>query len=103
MIAAYRETEEEAGLKKSDLILHEDFKKILNYFDPSKQKDKSVTYWLAKIANGQISVKLSAEHQDYIWADLPEACTLAGHCDIADLLRSAADFLERKHKNGPSK
>ncbi|GAV06086.1 hypothetical protein RvY_16120-2 [Ramazzottius varieornatus] len=103
LTAAYRETEEEAGLRRSDLVLHEDFKKTLNYFDPSKQKNKCVIYWLAKVASNEVTVKLSSEHRDFKWLELPEACALAGHSDMAELFQSAADFLKRKHESFPAK
>jgi bis(5'-nucleosidyl)-tetraphosphatase len=65
MATAIRETVEESGLKKGDLKIYEDVKRILNY--KVKGKPKVVTYWLAELVNPQAKVKLSEEHQDYKW------------------------------------
>ncbi|XP_046398252.1 bis(5'-nucleosyl)-tetraphosphatase [asymmetrical] [Ischnura elegans] len=93
---ALRETEEESGLKKSDLKVLEGFQEILNY--EVNGRPKTVTYWLAEIAHEGVEVKLSHEHQDYKWVPLDEACRLAGYSDMVDLLNKCENFILSSNK-----
>ncbi|KAG8222941.1 hypothetical protein J437_LFUL000236 [Ladona fulva] len=94
METALRETEEESGLKKSDLRIYEDFKETLEY--KVKGKPKIVIYWLAELSNANAEVKLSREHQDYKWLPLDDACKIAGYKDMIDLLHKCEHFLTAK-------
>ncbi|XP_066158687.1 bis(5'-nucleosyl)-tetraphosphatase [asymmetrical] [Euwallacea fornicatus] len=88
---AYRETEEESGLIKSDIKVFEDTKKTLNY--PVKGKAKVVHYWLAELTNPDANVKLSHEHKDYKWLPLEEACEIAKFEEMQKLFRDYEGYL----------
>uniref|UniRef100_D1FPM5 Bis(5'-nucleosyl)-tetraphosphatase [asymmetrical] n=1 Tax=Cimex lectularius TaxID=79782 RepID=D1FPM5_CIMLE len=86
---AFRETEEEAGLKKDQLKL-KDFKLMLNY--SVKGKPKEVTYWLAEYT-GQNPVILSREHKDYKWSSLDEALGYVKYDETKTLLKKCQEYL----------
>ncbi|XP_066245987.1 bis(5'-nucleosyl)-tetraphosphatase [asymmetrical] [Euwallacea similis] len=88
---AYRETEEESGLIKSDIKVFEDTKKTLNYL--VKDKPKIVHYWLAELINSDANVKLSHEHQDYKWLPLEEACRITKFEEMQKLLQDYEGYL----------
>ena len=71
---AEREVEEESGLERGDYQIEEGFVRVLSYFDPTKKKDKSVHYWLARINDPDHPIRISKEHQDHKWAELAKAC-----------------------------
>merc|ERR1712126_181142 len=75
MTAAIRETEEEAGLKKYQLDIHQDAKEELRY--ERKGRPKLVTYWLAKLKNFDDRIVLSHEHQNFRWFQLEDAKKIA--------------------------
>ncbi|XP_071447162.1 bis(5'-nucleosyl)-tetraphosphatase [asymmetrical] [Hetaerina americana] len=93
---AFRETEEESGLKKCDLKVLEGFQEILKY--EVKGAPKTVTYWLAEISHEGVEVKLSNEHQDFKWVPLDEACKLSGYKDMVDLLNKCENFILAEKK-----
>ncbi|XP_061162698.1 bis(5'-nucleosyl)-tetraphosphatase [asymmetrical]-like [Saccostrea echinata] len=68
---ALRETEEEAGLKKGDFHMYENFQRTLNY--EVRGNPKRVVYWLSELKNPNIPIRLSDEHIDYKWLNLPSA------------------------------
>eukprot|EP00920_Eleutheroschizon_duboscqi_P040555 GHVT01097035.1.p2 GENE.GHVT01097035.1~~GHVT01097035.1.p2 ORF type:complete len:160 (+),score=16.73 GHVT01097035.1:872-1351(+) len=88
---ALRETLEEAGLASNDLIIHKDFKKVLNY--TVKGVPKEVTYWIAQLRDPQCQIKLSHEHQDLRWLPLEPACKLSGYADMEQVFQAAEKFL----------
>ncbi|XP_049784356.1 bis(5'-nucleosyl)-tetraphosphatase [asymmetrical] [Schistocerca cancellata] len=88
---AYRETEEEAGLKKDDLKIFEDFEKTLQY--NVRGRPKEVVYWLAQLKNIDTPVQLSKEHQEYKWLELQAACELAKYPEMQKLLQECDSFL----------
>lgn len=92
MTAALRETEEEAGLKKSDLNIIENTKYTIKY--NVNGKPKTVTYWLAELINPQTKVKLSDEHQDYKWLNIEEACKYGQFKEMQDTLNFFNDQLK---------
>ena len=75
MVTALRETVEESGLKKDDLKIYNDVKRVLNY--KVKGVPKVVTYWLAELVNPKAEVILSDEHQVFKWLNLEDACVYA--------------------------
>lgn len=89
---AFRETEEEAGLKTSNLNFIKGFKSQLEYI--VRGRPKKVIYWLAELKDHDCRVKLSAEHQDYEWADLAKACRLVRYEDTQSALKSAEKYLK---------
>lgn len=84
---ALRETKEEAGLGPEHLRVIDDFVQELRY--EVRGRPKQVLYWLAELRDPGTAVALSDEHQDYRWARLEEACTLARYKDLQDTLRAA--------------
>lgn len=92
MTTAFRETEEESGLLKSDLKVYEDSEKILNYEVNSKMK--TVHYWLAELINANASVRLSHEHQDFKWLELEEACKYASYKEMQEVLMDFEKFIK---------
>lgn len=92
LTTALRETEEEAGLTAEHLRLVDGFVQQLRY--EVRGKPKEVLYWLAELRDPETALTLSDEHQDYRWARLEDACTLAQYKDMQDTLRAAHQYLE---------
>lgn len=92
LTTALRETREEAGLTKGELNLIDGFVQKLHY--EVQGKPKEVLYWLAQLKDPETTLTLSDEHQDYRWARLEEACTLAQFKDMQDTLKAAQRYLE---------
>uniref|UniRef100_UPI001ED83BB6 bis(5'-nucleosyl)-tetraphosphatase [asymmetrical] n=1 Tax=Scatophagus argus TaxID=75038 RepID=UPI001ED83BB6 len=92
LTTALRETKEEAGLGAEHLRVIDDFVQTLHY--EVRGRPKEVLYWLAELTHPATAVTLSDEHQDYRWAQLEEACTLAQYKDLQDTLRAAHRHLE---------
>lgn len=92
LTTALRETKEEAGLGAEHLRVVDGFVQELRY--EVRGKPKQVLYWLAELRDPRTEVTLSDEHQDYRWARLEEACTLAQYKDLQDTLRAAHRHLE---------
>ena len=102
LVAALRETEEEASIGKHLLDVHEDVKDELQYtvWKKQKQRQKVVTYWLARLLDPQFKVVLSREHQAFKWVDYEEAChLLAEFSDLQDSLRRFQQKLENVNKS----
>lgn len=93
---AIRETKEESGFQKSDYVVDHGFRRTLTYFDPSKNKNKQVHFWLALLNDPDRPVKLSREHQAFRWLPVEEAVYLAKYEDMAGLLRQANQFISRR-------
>lgn len=91
---AFRETEEEAGLKADSLDFIKDFRVELEY--KVKGAPKKVIYWLAELRDRNCRVILSNEHQDYEWADLSRACELVRYHDTQSALISADKHIKKK-------
>ncbi|KAK5648504.1 hypothetical protein RI129_003396 [Pyrocoelia pectoralis] len=85
MVTALRETQEESGLKKSDLKIFDNSKHILNY--NVNGKPKIVIYWLAELINPRAEIILSDEHQDFKWLQLEEACKFGSYIDMQEMIR----------------
>lgn len=81
---AFRETQEEAGISKDQLFLHEDCRDVIEY--QAWGKAKVVTYWLARLVNPEDKVTLSHEHQDYKWLEADKAVTLSGFKDMQNTI-----------------
>ncbi|KAJ8287244.1 hypothetical protein GJAV_G00049310 [Gymnothorax javanicus] len=94
MTTALRETQEEAGLGAGHLRVEEGFVSELKY--EVRGKPKEVVYWLAELTDPETPVTLSNEHQDFRWAGLEEACSLAGYRDMQGALRDAQRFLTKQ-------
>uniref|UniRef100_A0A0A9VRK4 Bis(5'-nucleosyl)-tetraphosphatase [asymmetrical] n=1 Tax=Lygus hesperus TaxID=30085 RepID=A0A0A9VRK4_LYGHE len=91
--AAYRETNEEAGLLKDQLRLI-DSQIPLKY--TANGKPKVVTYWIAELIDENAAVKISHEHQDYSWADYDKAFELVSYVDAQSLLNKCNDLIKEE-------
>ncbi|KAG7261653.1 hypothetical protein CRUP_012247, partial [Coryphaenoides rupestris] len=91
LTTALRETQEEAGLCSEHLRVVDDFVWELRY--EVRGRPKEVLYRLAELRDAEAAVTLSREHQDYRWAPLEDACTLAQYKDLQDTLRAAHKHL----------
>ena len=96
LTTALRETREEAGLGVEHLQVIDGFLQELRY--EVRGRPKEVLYWLAELRDPGTTVTLSDEHQDYRWARLEEACTLARYKDLQDTLRAAHKHLEAQQE-----
>lgn len=94
LTTALRETEEEAGLAAEHLRVIDGFVQKLHY--EVRGRPKEVLYWLAELRDPETALTLSDEHQDYRWARLEEACTLAQYKDMQDTLTAAQRYLEAR-------
>ncbi|XP_050724707.1 bis(5'-nucleosyl)-tetraphosphatase [asymmetrical]-like isoform X2 [Eriocheir sinensis] len=91
--AAFRETEEEAGLKEQDLAVVKGFESVLKY--TVNNRPKSVVYWAAELMNSSAPVIISHEHIDFRWAGVADACTLAAFPEMVSSLQECDVFLQK--------
>uniref|UniRef100_A0A8C4WZM3 Bis(5'-nucleosyl)-tetraphosphatase [asymmetrical] n=1 Tax=Eptatretus burgeri TaxID=7764 RepID=A0A8C4WZM3_EPTBU len=89
---AFRETEEEAGLKPDRLQVVEGFCHELRY--TVRDRPKTTVYWLAELSIPEPKVTLSHEHQDSCWVEVDKACSLVRYPDMQGALRGAKAFLD---------
>lgn len=88
---ALRELEEETGLIKIKVIPF--FKKTIEYFYRWKGAiiKKKVVYFLGEADTDQI--KISAEHDGYVWMTKDEILTKISYRNLKDLVEEADRFL----------
>lgn len=91
IVTAFRETEEETGLRKSDIQVLLDSKKVLEY--EVRGKPKKVIYWLAQLLDGNKSITLSSEHQDMKWLNCEEACRLGKYKEMRELIEFCENYI----------
>ena len=95
---AFRETDEEAGIKQADITLHENFKEELHYvikksiYTEDLNKEKTSVYFLGRVNSTQ-SVILSNEHIDYKWVTFQDAIATAKFENYSSLYTSAQNYL----------
>lgn len=91
--AARREVREETGLSHIGLI--SGFKGTIRYFVlVNKEKRlKFVAFFLARADKGR--VKLSFEHQDFLWLSYKEAHQKLTYANAKQVLKSAESFLRK--------
>lgn len=94
--AAERETKEEANLDKNDLEYMHKFEEKITY--NVNGRPKNVFYYLARIRNGQQSIKVSDEHQGFMWCNLQDACNLVKHHETESVLQKAEKFIQNDQK-----
>ena len=92
--AVRREAKEETGISKIEII--PGFKETVRYFVGPKEERrlKFVAWFLARTEQKQ--VKVSFEHQGYVWLSLEEAMRQATYSDTKKLLKKADEFLSKK-------
>ncbi|CAI9739087.1 bis5' [Octopus vulgaris] len=91
---ALRETYEEAGLDKTQMILDETFH--IEIFYPVKDASKRVIYWLSQVKDPNVKVTLSSEHSDFKWCSLKEALDIVEFHNTRDIFNKATAHLEKK-------
>jgi 8-oxo-dGTP pyrophosphatase MutT (NUDIX family) len=93
MAAAMRETKEETGL---ELTFISGFRKVIEYYyarPGGERVHKIVTFFLAESKTKE--VKVSSEHQGYVWLSFEEAIKKASYRSTKVLLTSAENFIKR--------
>ncbi|XP_055842076.1 bis(5'-nucleosyl)-tetraphosphatase [asymmetrical] [Episyrphus balteatus] len=90
---ALRETQEEAGYSKDDLIIYKEITSTLHY--EVKGKPKAVIYWLAELKDPSKEPVLSEEHTELKWLPMEEAKATVGFEDNQKLI-------EEFHKKIPN-
>lgn len=96
--AAIRETMEEAGLKRADLKIDNNFRQVekFTFFKGKAKVFKTVIFYLAETKNREIRV--SHEHEGFGWFSYKEAINLLSkYKDSAALLKRANYFIQRPH------
>lgn len=97
--AAFRETEEETGLKQNQLFLKKGFKAFQRYrFLKGKTLVfKIVIFFLAETKKREI--RISREHEGYGWFFYKEALLLAGRYKAnQEILKKAFEFVRLQRK-----
>ncbi|XP_075215895.1 purine phosphoribosyltransferase family protein Apf [Lycorma delicatula] len=96
MAAAVRETEEETGLVESQFKIDHNFKRVLEYV--VNGRPKRVVYWLAELVdkNAVDDIKLSKEHNAYVWCDLERGKNYVKYEKLQELLTEAHCYILNK-------
>lgn len=95
--AAFRETMEETGLKRRELMLKRGFKVYQKYrfFRRKTPIFKTVIYYLAETKVRQINI--SDEHEGYGWFSYKDALFILGkYKDNQEILRKAYNFIRSR-------
>ena len=92
---ARREIREEVGIK--DIKFIPGFKEWIKFFFQREGKNimKIATFLLAQTETKEI--KLSHEHQNYVWLEYKEALKKLTYKNSKDILKKANDFISRRH------
>jgi len=91
LVAAQRETKEEAGLSPDDYDIIPDFQATVLY--TAWQKSKRVIYWSARVKNPDVPIIISDEHMAFRWCDLQTTLAIGKenmrepYCELDALLR----------------
>lgn len=92
--AALRELREETGIKEKEIELHKDFKEEIEYFYKrgNELSHKKVIYLLGGTEKKE--VRISEEHQGYIWLPYEEAVDKVTFRNAKNLLKKARVSLQ---------
>ena len=93
---ALRELEEETGIKQATLI--SGFKENQNWFFKLNNKliKKEAIFFIAKVNEEQAEkVKISSEHEDFVWLNLNEALGKIKIKNNKELLKKAYEFIKK--------
>lgn len=93
---ALREMEEETGIKKEEIKLYDDFRETIDYIykKGSELSHKEVVFFLGESETK--TVKVSREHQDYIWLTYEEAIERLTFNNAKNLLKKIKEHLQEK-------
>ncbi|KAF1740409.1 hypothetical protein MXB_4408 [Myxobolus squamalis] len=94
MMAAWRELQEETGLRKEDVKLYSQFREELNY--ETANGPKQSVYFLAQLKNYDKQIKISNEHLEYRWVECDEGFDGFIHDDTVKLLVKALLYIIRR-------
>ncbi len=99
MATAFRETEEETGLKRSELRIIPNFKTYVRFFFDRGEKRIFDTVILYLAETKQPHIKISPrEHSGYAWFLYPDAVRILGRYQgTKRALKQANDFLRTKN------
>jgi 8-oxo-dGTP pyrophosphatase MutT (NUDIX family) len=100
---AFRETEEETGLKKKDIFIRRGFRASQRYCfkKGTEQICKTVVYFLGETKKTQISV--SDEHEGYGWFAYNEALAiLTRHKNNQQMIRRVRAFIQGPKQRHPT-
>jgi 8-oxo-dGTP pyrophosphatase MutT (NUDIX family) len=89
--AAIRETYEETGISFEQIDVIDGFQELISYQSRSR-RFKTVVFYLAKVVNSEVKIRLSSEHNDYAWTNLSEALGLVQLESVKKVLCSAFAF-----------
>ncbi len=101
---AYRETQEETGVRARDIKLEKGFRSSYRYtFRVEKGRIiyKEVIFFLGYIKD--MPIHISDEHKDFEWFGYEEALRRLLHKNSQKLVREAHSFLLKKHYSGNKK
>jgi bis(5'-nucleosidyl)-tetraphosphatase len=89
-----RETAEETGI--TDLVFRDGFRETMKYFfrHAGQLIFKVVSFRLAETEIE--AVKLSGEHDDFIWLSYADACRILSFANARKVMAKANDFLEKE-------
>ncbi len=95
--AARREIEEETGISQLEFL--PDFKEKIRIFYRRDAKSilKDIIFYLAK--SHTKDVKISWEHDDFVWLPYKEALVRLSYNNSKALLRKAQNYLKKKFKD----
>jgi bis(5'-nucleosidyl)-tetraphosphatase len=95
VVTVIREIFEETGI--TDLRFVKGFVQPIfyNYRQDGNLVRKRVSFYLAETRT--INVKLSNEHQDFLWEDYPSALTTLTYSSARNILISANKFVNERH------
>ncbi len=93
---ALRELEEETGISEGEIEIVEGFRETIDYFYHKRydMSHKQVVYFLGKSKTKD--VKISREHQDYVWLGYEEAMERLTFKNAKDLLKKGKEYLDGK-------
>ena len=97
---AFREVEEETGLKRKDLKILPNFKVYDRYFFvQGKDKiSKLVIFFLAE--TNESNIKVSSEHDGYGWFTFREIMKILKHKNTKLIMKKANDYLRKSEAGG---
>ncbi len=98
---AFREVREETGLRRTELIMHPNFKvhERFPYMRDGKKIFKVVIFYLAETT--QSRVRISAEHEGYGWFSYAEARkVLSRYKARMEILKKAVDAIREADAKG---
>ena len=101
---AFREVREETGLRRTELIMHPNFKvhERFPYMSDGKKIFKVVIFYLAETM--QSRVRISAEHEGYGWFSYAEARkALSRYKARVEILRKAYEAIQEADKASASR